>query len=233
MQGTTQTNLTHLLEDKTFTFNCGDYGYVDELVFKINYIKIYWYDYVIERGLVQINDGRASVVQDLIGTGREGDPYRISSIDHYALWAYLINNQIEQTNSGKMPYNSAQTHYIVDAEVNFSARYWTPIGTIDNPFNGIVRIYENRIGIGIDAEDENYPNDVFDPEVIDEWGGLFGALSDTADIQVLQRDYLLMLIIGVGVIVLIIGIIGGINITRNNRRRLISTIDHNPFIDLK
>ncbi|MFA7132340.1 MAG: YDG domain-containing protein [Bacteroidales bacterium] len=232
VQGSTETDLTHLLVDGIFTFDCNAYGYVDNLLFKVNYIKIYWYDYVIERGLVQIDGDQVSIVRDLIGTGREGDPYRIGSIDDYALWAYIINNQIQQVNSGKMPYNSAQTYYVINTEVNFSARYWTPIGTIDNPFNGIVWIYENRIGIGIDADDENYPvEDVFDSDVLDEWGGLFGALSDTAEITILQRDYWFMIIIGAISVIFIIGLICGIRIIRNRHKTLISTLDHNHFLD--
>ena len=232
VQGMDELNVSDLFQDNVFTFDCNQFGNVDALIFKLYFEKIYWYDYVIEKELVRVEGEEITVLKDLSGTGRASDPYKIHNIESFALWAYLINNQVQQTDVSKLPYNSDVTYYVIDAEVIFSARYWTPIGMIGKEFNGIVWIYNNRIGIFIDNNDDNYPiNEVFDEDVLQEWGGLFGALSDSAEILLLQRDYFWYFVISGAVIFGIVLIFGITRIIQNKRKSLISSIDKRPHSD--
>ena len=141
LQGEVEVNVSHLVNaDGVLTFILEQFDVMDEFVFIIKFEKAYWYNYVIEKGLIVIDGEVALVTQDFIGSGKQDDPYLIRTADDYALWAYIINYNVTQSNSNKMPYNTDLTYYRIVNVVLLNEYFWTPIGTSINPFNGKVTI---------------------------------------------------------------------------------------------
>ncbi|MDD4408654.1 MAG: hypothetical protein PHC47_02280 [Clostridia bacterium] len=225
----TSTDVSHLVDASglfTISQTVG-FNNTDEVLFVLNYKKIYWYEYIVEEERLHIDGEEHEILYDLVGKGEAGDPYKISTIEDYALWAYIINHNLVQTNSNKTPYNTPFTYYEIDSQVFFNARYWTPIGTSQNPFNGSVHILygARRIGIDVDVEDEKYPVELFDAEVLQQWGGLFGYLSDTAEIIEVEPNFAIILLIGGGIALVIAIVIIATSSITNRRQRLFSSLN--------
>ena len=233
--GEKQVDLSNNVNNNVFKLTPDNYENSNELVFKVNFEERYWIDYVVEKGYVSIDNetNTITVIRDLSGTGTQSDPYKINNIDDYALWAFVINNGVNVGSVNKLPYNSSSTYYEVTAEVMFNSRFWTPIGTKDNPFNGQVSLYENRIGIVVDYDDIRYPENVFDSETINEWKGLFGYLGENANIYEQNRDFTLTYIIIGAISLFLIILIVIIIIIYKRRKRIIDSLDEkNVFKDI-
>ncbi len=233
--GEKQVDLSNNVNNNVFKLTPDNYENNNELVFKVNFEERYWIDYVVEKGYVSIDNetNTITVIRDLSGTGTQSDPYKINNIDDYALWAFVINNGVNVGSVNKLPYNSSSTYYEVTAEVMFNSRFWTPIGTKDNPFNGQVSLYENRIGIVVDYDDIRYPENVFDSETINEWKGLFGYLGENANIYEQNRDFTLTYIIIGAISLFLIILIVIIIIIYKRRKRIIDSLDEkNVFKDI-
>jgi len=225
IQGTEETNVSHLVSSEgILSFTPSHLGVVDELVFKIRFEKLYWYDYIVEKGFVTVNGEEVIVNQDFIGSGKASDPYLITNIDDYALWAYVINNNVVQQDSDKLPYNTDKTYYKVINSTIFNERYWTPIGTSENPFRGHAGIYADYAGITVDVEDANYPMTMFDEEVLEEYNNLFGYLAETAVITFeAQSNMMLIIIIALLLLIIILLVIIILN-TVKKRKRMLSSV---------
>ncbi|MBQ3494753.1 MAG: InlB B-repeat-containing protein, partial [Clostridia bacterium] len=132
------------------------------------------------------------------GTGTEEDPYMILTPEHLAQMFYHVNNNIEA--QGTIPY--AEGYYRVKTNIVLAERFWQPIGTKENPFNGTFEIID--YGITELYLDQHY-------EVIN-FGGVFGYLGPNAKIIEGQGNYQSAIIIissvsGVVVIVLAVFIV--------------------------
>ena len=216
--GEKSSDVTWCYSEGVFTIDSSNYNNSESLVFAVDFEERYWIDYAEEIGAVEKDEsGMVTVVRQLAGSGTSSDPYKISSIEDYVLWAYVINNGIQGGGYGKMPYNSAGTYYEVMSEVHFTARFWTPIGTKENEFKGQVVLYEGRIGIQVNHE--IYPEELIESETFKTWGGLFGYLGEEAGIEERAKDYTMMyVIIGVaGALVIVIIILAVVIIKRKKR----------------
>ena len=89
----------------------------------------------------------------------------------------------------------ANAVYVVENNINMSGKYWSPIGTQDNKFNGKF-YYRNHVIDGISVE-YGYKGDLSQDKV-------FGYVSDEALIELNEYDYTLAIVIICIVIFLII-----------------------------
>lgn len=128
-----------------------------------------------------VNDEHA-----LQGDGSRGDPYLIASAEDLAFVSYMIN---ERNNSA-----FANANYKLMADIDLTGKYWSPIGTQDNPFNGTF----------------NYDvHDISGVTVVFGYNGelsndrVFGYLGDNANFPEANNDLMIALII-VGVIIFLI-----------------------------
>ncbi len=67
------------------------------------------------------------------GLGTKDNPYLIQSAEQLAKIAELINGKVA-VEVGSTPYEKA--YYLVTTNIDLSEKFWVPIGTVDNPFNG-------------------------------------------------------------------------------------------------
>ena len=158
--------------------NC---SYID---FYVEFEEIYWRKLINEQNLIQQDDDGITYLDGdyFLGRGTEAEPYEINSIKDFAMVAFIINNNIKQTSNYKAEYRVAV--YEVNQKIDFSERFWTPIGTVDNPFAGTFYIRGDRTGIFVSERDELYPLELFDTEAeyYLEYGKLFGYLTSDAKI---------------------------------------------------
>ena len=108
------------------------------------------------------------------GTGTEDDPYRINNIDDLTLMMQLCNSG--QFNSNGVMYSECS--YILTTDLNLGEKFWTPIGTVEVPFNGEFNFNGHTVS-GIYTE-------VF-YEVVN-YNGLFGVLGANANIHTIEAS---------------------------------------------
>ncbi len=205
-----------------FRIEYSSYGNARNIVVNINYREIYWREYVLESGhIIDNGDGTYSVNPsggDFFGNGTDDYPYELNNILDIAKLAFIINNNIRQSDRQKAEYSTAV--YELSQDINFADRFWTPIGTRDNPFRGTFYLRGERLNLFVDDNDELFPaNTCFDTEAeyYTLYGKLFGFL-DGANI-IVEEPSLLVLWIVLGVVLLLILIIILVIIISNNRRK--------------
>lgn len=205
-----------------FRIEYSNYGNARNIVVNINYREIYWREYVLESGhIIDNGDGTYSVNPsggDFFGNGTDDYPYELNNILDIAKLAFIINNNIRQSDRQKAEYSTAV--YELSQDINFADRFWTPIGTRDNPFRGTFYLRGERLNLFVDDNDELFPaNTCFDTEAeyYTLYGKLFGFL-DGANI-IVEEPSLLVLWIVLGVVLLLILIIVLVIIISNNRRK--------------
>ena len=205
-----------------FRIEYSNYGNARNIVVNINYREIYWREYVLESGhIIDNGDGTYSVNPsggDFFGNGTDDYPYELNNILDIAKLAFIINNNIRQSDRQKAEYSTAV--YELSQDINFADRFWTPIGTRDNPFRGTFYLRGERLNLFVDDNDELFPaNTCFDTEAeyYTLYGKLFGFL-DGANI-IVEEPSLLVLWIVLGVVLLLILIIILVIIISNNRRK--------------
>ena len=141
---------------------------------QVDFARDLWVDTVVETYQLQ-------------GEGTDSNPYIISSQSDLAFVAHMINV------AGSVEYANAV--YVVENDINMTGRYWSPIGTQENMFNGKF-YYRNHNITGIDVVygySGEYSRD-----------GVFGYVTSNAEIQLTENDYTLAIIIICVVVVLII-----------------------------
>lgn len=87
----------------------------------VNYARMLWTEY------------RS---QSLSGNGTQSDPYIIATAEDFAFVAYAVNRGL--LNESNLAYTDA--YYNVTNDIDFTGKYWVPIGTEENPFNGIINL---------------------------------------------------------------------------------------------
>lgn len=176
--GTLYPNLTYLYSNGKLTITpdiiMNNFNY--QLEFDITFARVLWIDQ--EERILQ-------------GEGTNDNPYLINSEEEMAYVAYLVNEGIE--NEGGVKYSECV--YELMSDLDFTGKYWVPIGTEENPFNGTMYLKEYSISNIL-----HYRS--YDPPT--SYGGLFWILGEDARIE--QQDYTLVIVLSVvgGVIFLIL-----------------------------
>ena len=133
------------------------------------------------------------VYEMFAGYGTQSDPYVIYNERQIAAMAYLINNNIPAETT--IPY--AQGYYVLKSDMNLDERFWQPIGTKENPFDGTFDYIDNSV---INLELDQYY------EVINQ-NGLFGYITENAKFIRSQANYTLAIVLISSIILLIILIV--------------------------
>ena len=92
-----------------------DYSFVQEVEINVEYKRINWID--------EVESGHT-----LTGKGTEESPYIIASTKDLIFMTYMINVV------GDRRYASAS--YELTNDIDMTGKYWSPIGTEENPFSG-------------------------------------------------------------------------------------------------
>ena len=184
--------------DHTITFSSAymhENSIAGTLILRISYARLYYGDEVISEN----------------GSGTEDDPYKIYSADDLAYYMNKINSGM--VNNLGIRYQDA--NYIVMENIELGEKFWTPIGTVINPFNGTFNFNNHRISsIGLAV--------VYD---VTSHGGLFGVIGENANIILTVTNYwYIYIIIGIVLLMLLILIILlVINRKRKKRREELNT----------
>lgn len=159
------------------------------LQLQIEYERLYYGDSIIEES----------------GSGTEDDPYTISTADELAYYMTRINNGA--VNNNGLRY--AEANYIIMADISLGEKFWTPIGTYENPFNGTFNFNSHRIdtiGLAVIYDQTSY-------------GGLFGVLGENATIYMSITNYWYIYIIIAIVLLLIILLIILLLVNKKRKKR--------------
>ena len=147
----------------------------------------------------------------LEGLGTANNPFIIASEQEFALVAYLVNNGFE-FNGVKY----AECHYVLKSDLDFKGKYWEPIGTEENPFNGHFDLGQYQI--------KNVSHYIKYTNPKTSYSGLFWILGENATIkQDFKTTILIFVVVGV-VVSLIIAIVIIVVIIRNKNKRKLHEI---------
>lgn len=160
----------------------------------INFVRMIWSD----------DSYRAESLQ---GSGTQADPYIISRPEDMGFVAWAVNNG--QFNDNGVAY--ADCYYKVTSNLDFTGRYWEPIGTHDHPFNGTMDLGDHSISNISFAENFTNPNP--------SYSGLFWVLGENA--IVMQSNNVLAIVLGVvgGLLLLAIIIIIVFVVVRKKKKK--------------
>lgn len=128
------------------------------------------------------------------GDGSADNPFKISSADDLALMMKLVNSGAK-TSDGR---NYAECRYILTADLQLDEKFWTPIGTEENKFNGYFNFNDHTI-TGI------YTAYFYSPV---SYNGLFGILGE--DAKIVENEvsiWYVYLIVGLLILMLVLLIV--------------------------
>lgn len=160
----------------------------------INYVRMMWND-------------EAYRASDLQGEGTQSNPYIISTPAEMGFVAWAVNNG--EVNDNDVAY--AECYYKLTANLDFNGKFWQPIGTHDNPFNGTMDLGEHSISNVNLAENFTNPNPTYNK--------LFWVLGDKA--VIIQANHVLAIVLGIvgGLLLLAIIIIVTFVIIRKKKKK--------------
>lgn len=164
----------------------------------IEYKRLLWEDEILE-------------IDHFEGSGTTESPYKISTIEDLVLMMQLINNG--ETNVSGVAYKNCA--YILMDDLQLSGKFWTPIGTSSNAFNGSFDFNDHQI---VSISLAYYYSPI-------SYNGLFGVLGSNAKIIKGATSYwYVYMIVGivVGAIALLIMLIL-LNRKRKKRRQQLAT----------
>ncbi len=139
---------------------------------------------------------------NLPGMGTKDQPYLISTAEDLAFIAYQINvNKSSEY---------ANANYMLLNDVDLYGKFWSPIGTEENPFNGNFNFAGYKV-FGITVEEKS-------AQIQTKYGGLFGVTGDKA-VFVENNNAILAIAIAIPVAVVLIAIIVIILLVIKKRRR--------------
>lgn len=148
--------------------------YANSIDVQINLARDYWIDYVDAEDY------------DLTGSGTDSDPYIISSASDLSYVAYMVNVE------GSKDY--ADAVYVLGDNIDLTGKFWSPIGTEENKFNG--KFYYRNYKITGANPSRDYVGDLSSDRV-------FGSVTDNAEFELPQGDWIIAVII-VSIILLLI-----------------------------
>ncbi len=141
---------------------------------------------------------------NLTGEGSSNNPYIISTVEDLAFVARMVN---ERENT-----SFANAHYKLGANLDLSGKYWSPIGTESNKFNGtfdydIYGISGVSVVFGYSGELNR--------------DGVFGYLGDKANITEASNDLMIALIIvGIVIFLILLALLIFLLVRRNRKKKL-------------
>ena len=140
----------------------------------------------------------------LKGAGTQNNPYQITSAEDIAFMAYKINVCEDAA--------YANAVYKVGRDIDLTGKYWDPIGTIANPFNGTFDFGSHDVA-GITVV-YGYQGEV-------KYNGLFGQLGPNANISKTNSELMIVLIVvGIILLLIIIALIIFFVVRRKRRKKL-------------
>lgn len=131
-----------------------------------------------------------AMLMEEIGNGTNENPYQIDSVDDLTYYMEKINNG--ELNEQGLSYAFAS--YILTGDIDLGSKFWTPIGTNENPFNGTFNFNGHSV-LNI------YHATPYSPTY---YSGLFGVIGNGANIIMNVQNYWYIFVIIAIVIVLII-----------------------------
>ena len=144
------------------------------------------------------------IVEEVEGDGTEDSPYRIRNENDLAYFMNLINSGAVNEDGRRY----ADCHYVVESNINLSSKFWTPIGTSENPFNGVFNFDGHTIsGIYL----ARYYSST-------SYNGLFGVLGSNAQIYTSIANYWYVYII-VAIILLLIALLIILIVTNKKKKK--------------
>ena len=146
------------------------------------------------------------------GNGTKENPYEIYKIEQLAAMAYLINNNIEA--QGTTPY--AKGYYRLKIDANLVDKFWVPIGTKENPFDGTFDFVDNDVT-------NLYTDKYYEVTNCD---GLFGYITENAKFIRNKADYTLTIILISSLIGLIVLIIIILLLWKNRKKKKIDEMSN-------
>ena len=170
---------------------------VGTIEISIEYKRVLWEDEI--------------VVSEFEGSGTSRDPYQIKTVEDLILMMNYVNNGTYNPNGIKYK----DSFFILMNDLELNEKFWTPIGTDSNAFNGYFNFNKHNIS-GV------YTAYFYNPV---SYNGLFGVLGTNAKIvQNEESLWYVYLIIGLVVlIVLLLIILILTNKKRKKRRKELST----------
>ena len=127
---------------------------------------------------------------NLPGMGTKDQPYLISTAEELAFIAYQINvNKSSEY---------ANANYMLLNDVDLYGKFWSPIGTEENPFNGNFNFAGYKV-FDITVEEKS-------AQIQTKYGGLFGVTGDKA-VFVENNNAILAIAIAIPVAVVLIAVI--------------------------
>jgi hypothetical protein len=212
-------------------FNSTLYNNASSLNIRITFEKMYYMSLIQEANLV-IGEGSSAVLTtDFAGTGNKEDPYKITTVNDLVKLAYVINEGLTQKDSLKNSYNGITTYYEIVLNIDLSDRFWSPIGTELKPFNCTITIYYMPTNILLDTSDPYYNYSLFDENVLEEYGGLFGYLGQNANVIFKISNYYVFIIVGCSILLLLLVVIITLVIVHKIRNKSLKKFDEdNNFL---
>lgn len=229
------TDVVYINEDNVLIWRSQDYGNNSNIFIRVEFERVYWYDFVEELLDEPVAEGASLTLRQQIeaglysfggGAGTEERPYQLNAVRDLAILAYMINNDLSGVDDN---YNNILVWYDYNFTLDYSERFWTPIGTLQNPFNATFKLDGGRVGIYVDEQDENYiARDVFDYDnVYRVYGGLFGALGPDANIIQENNAWIIWLVLGLTTAGIILAIVLAKVISTKRKRAI---LEHNNKI---
>ncbi len=158
----------------------------------INFKRAYWTEVASE---------------SLKGTGSVENPYIIENVKDMAYVAKMVNDENSQ--------EFANAHYVVTGDLDFSGRFWVPIGTRENPFNGTFDF--GKIVVSNVEHDPDLTLTYKDPST--RFNGLFWVCGDNAKFIQANSNLILALSIVGGVLVLLLLILLILLLLRRKKKK--------------
>lgn len=141
----------------------------------------------------------------LKGQGTSSNPYVISSAEDLAFMARMINVV------GSEAYATA--HYVLGADISLVGKYWSPIGTTENPFNGTF----DFASYDITNVEIGYPH-VYNGTVEHK---IFGVVGEGATFKVENSELkIILIVVGIIIFLIILAIVLFLILRRQRRKKL-------------
>ena len=166
----------------------------ENVIVTINFSRLRWIDFASS---------------SFKGEGTETNPYLISSAEDLALLANYVNKG--QVNSAGLKY--ADAVYEVTNDLDFNGKFWTPIGTRENPFNGTIHFRKYSI-----SNIEHEPYTTYENPTT-RFSGVFWICTEHAKILQTNSEIVLALSIVGGVVGLLLLILLIVLILRRKRKK--------------
>ena len=151
------------------------------------------------------------VAESFAGKGTEASPYLITTEAEFGLVAYLVNNGMS-----KNGVKYADCHYVLKSNLNFRGKYWVPIGTEENPFNGTFDLGKYEIKNITHYRTYQNPKTSF--------GGLFWHITENAKIVQDKSTIIIIACVVGGIVLLVLLVVLIILIMRKKKQQRIDEI---------